>query len=57
MPTLNWVVENQAMVTRILTQLSSKKQFASRRKKVIEKGGGSYMYIQVYYGPISVLST
>ena len=37
-PTLNWVFENQPMVTRILIQPSSRKQFASRRKKVFEKG-------------------
>ena len=37
-PTRNWVFENQLMVTGILTVASSRKQFASSRKKVIEKG-------------------
>ena len=50
MPTLNWVVENQPKVSGILTQPSSRKQFAGRRKGSLENGeGGSYLYIHLYY--------
>ena len=38
-PTLNWVMENQPMVSIILTQLSSRKQFGSRRKMSLKKRG------------------
>ena len=36
------------MVSRILTQPSSRKQFASRRKKVIEKGEKVVICILIY---------
>ena len=49
MPTLNWVFENQPIVTGILTEPSSRKQFASRRKIYWKRGGGSYLYIHLYY--------
>ena len=40
MPTLNWVFENHLMVTGIVTQPSSRKQFASRRKKNLKSKQG-----------------
>ncbi len=48
-PTFSLVLENQQIVLRTLTQPSSTKQFASRRKRSMKKGGGSYMYIHQYY--------
>ena len=39
MPTLNFVFDNQLILSGILTQLSSRKQFASRRKRSLEKEG------------------
>ena len=49
--TLNWVFENQLLVSGILTQSSRRKQFASRRKRLSEKGVGSYLYnyIHLYF--------
>ena len=38
-PALNWVIENQPMVSDILTQPSSRKQFGIRRKRSFKKGG------------------
>ena len=38
-PTLNWVFENQPIMSGILTQPSGRKLFASRRKRSLEKGG------------------
>ena len=38
-PTHNRVLEDQPMVSGILTQPSSRKQFASRQKRFLEKGG------------------
>ena len=49
MPTLNLVIKNQPMVSVILTQLSSRKQFGSRRKRSMKREGGSYLYIHLYY--------
>ena len=56
-PTLNWVFENQAMVTGILTQPSSLKQFDSRRERSLKKGGGSYLHIIIHLYYRSVDST
>ena len=37
-PTLDWVFKNQPMVSGILIHSCSGKQFASRRKRSLEKG-------------------
>ena len=51
-PTLNWVFEIKSLVSGILTQLSSRKQFASRRKRPLEKGG---RYIHLYYRSVTLI--
>ena len=55
MPTFNWVFENQPMVSGILTQLSSRKQFGSRRKRSLKREGGSYLYIHLYYRSVDLI--
>ena len=50
--TLNRVFENQPILSGILTQLSSRKQFASRRKRSLEKGGRS---LSVYTSILQIL--
>ena len=47
--TLNWVFENQQIVSGILTQPISRKQYAIKRKGSLKKGSGSYLYIHLYY--------
>ena len=37
----------------ILTQPSSRKQFARRRKRSLRKGAGSYLYINLYYRSVN----
>ena len=49
MPTLNWVFENQPIVLGTLIQPSNRKQFASRRKRSLKRGAGSYLFIHLYY--------
>ena len=47
MPTLNWVVENQPIVTGILTQPSSRKQFTSRRNMSLNKIVYVFLFVRV----------
>ena len=49
MTTLNWVFDNQPIVSGILSQPNSRKKVASRRKRSLEKGAGGYLYIHLYY--------
>ena len=48
MPTLNWVFENRSIMWGILTQPSSRKHFASKRKGSLKIVAGSYLYIHLY---------
>ena len=54
-PTLNWVFENQLMVSGILTLPSSRKQFASRRKRTLKKEG-RYLSVYIYIYTMDLLS-
>ena len=47
--TFNWVFKNQPMVMGILTQPSSRKQFAGIRKMSLKMEVGSYLYIRLFY--------
>ena len=51
-PTLDWVIENQPIMSGILTQSSSRKQFANRRKRSLKKGWSIciYLYYRSVYG-------
>ena len=48
-PTFSWVFEKQLIVSGILTEPSSRKQFASRRKRPWKTRAGHYQYIQIFY--------
>ena len=45
MPALNWVIDNQPMMSVILTQPSSRKKIWYQTEKVIEKVICIYIYI------------
>ena len=47
--TLNWVFENQPMVSGILTQSSSRNNLLADEKGHWKRWGGSYLYIHLYY--------